>query len=170
MLKAEPLRALPGPAGTALACRPSSQADQGGNLARYSGFPSLVDELDQVFDSVMPRFGGLAGVGAAYPIDLYETSEELVLEMAVPGVERDQLDISLEGRQLSVQGRLDPPEGEERRYWLQGIPRGPFSRTVALPTAVEPDGIQAEVRDGLLTLRLPKIAEARARKIAIEAP
>ena len=153
----------------ALVRRPSTQANQGGNLARYSGFPSVFDEMDQVFNSLASRFGTLANLPNDYPIDLYETSEQLVLEMAIPGVESDQLEISLEGRQLSIEGTLDAPEAEGRRYWVQGIPRGQFSRTVSLPTAVEADAIEAKVHDGLLTLTLPKVAEARARKIAIEA-
>jgi len=102
-----------------------------------------------------------------YPLDLYETDTDLVLEMAVPGVKTEDLDISIEGRQLSVRGRLPESEEDNRRYWLQSIPRGDVSRTVKLPAAVEVDKIQAHVVDGMLTLTMPKLAEAKVHKIAI---
>lgn len=102
-----------------------------------------------------------------YPIDLFETDTDLILEMAVPGVKTGDLDISIEGRQLSVRGRLSEPDEDNRRYWLQGIPRGDLSRTVKLPAAVEVDKIQAHVVDGMLTLTMPKLAEAKVHKIAV---
>ncbi|MEJ2288818.1 MAG: Hsp20/alpha crystallin family protein [Deinococcales bacterium] len=102
-----------------------------------------------------------------YPIDLYETDSDLVLEMAVPGVRSEDLDISIEGRQLSIRGHLPESDENNRRYWLQSIPRGDVSRTVKLPAAVEVDKIQAHVADGMLTLTMPKLAEAKVHKIAI---
>jgi HSP20 family protein len=107
------------------------------------------------------------GTTMSYPVDLYETEESIVLEMAVPGVRVEDLDISIEGRQLSTQGTLPEREGEGRRYWLQNIPHGQFSRTITLPVTVEVDNIEARVHDGLLVLTMPKVAEARARRIAI---
>jgi HSP20 family protein len=68
-------------------------------------------------------------------------------------------------RSLAV--TLPEREGEDRRYWLQNIPHGQFSRTITLPVTVEVDNIEARVHDGLLVLTMPKVAEARARRIAI---
>ena len=55
-----------------------------------------------------------------------------------------------------------------RRYWLQTIARGDVSRTVKLPAAVEVDRIRAHVADGMLVLTMPKLAESKVHKIAIE--
>ncbi|MFA5551356.1 MAG: Hsp20/alpha crystallin family protein [Trueperaceae bacterium] len=115
-----------------------------------------------------------AGAGRrSFPIDLYETSDEVVLVMAVPGMRPDQLDISLEGRQLSIRGTLpEAEEGadetEERSYWVRSIPRGEFQRIVTVPAGVDADAIQATVDQGLLTLTLPKATEAKARKIDVQ--
>jgi HSP20 family protein len=87
--------------------------------------------------------------------------------MAVPGVRVEDLDISIEGRQLSVPGMLPEREGQGRRYWLQDIPQGQFCRTITLPATVDVDNFEARVHDGLLVLTKPKVAQARARKIAI---
>jgi HSP20 family protein len=134
--------------------------------ARYTG--TLFDEFDRVFDELAtPLFSQFQTVN--YPLDLYETDDHVVLEMAVPGLRADDLDISVEGRQLGIRGKL--PEGSDeadRRYWLQSIPRGDMNRNVRLPTNVDVDGIEARVRDGMLVLRMPKVAEAKVRKISVE--
>ncbi len=135
------------------------------------------DEMGDLFDRMermmLQPFGTTrAPTGSGpYPIDLYETSDAVVLEMAVPGLRPDQLDISLEGRQLTIHGVL--PDGEEeqgeaqRSYWIRGIPRGEFQRTVTIPAGVDADQIHATVDQGLLSLTMPKAAEAKARKIDI---
>ncbi len=106
-----------------------------------------------------------------FPIDMYETSDEVVLVMAVPGMSSAELDVSLEGRQLTVRGSLPgapEAEGDERNYWVRSIPRGEFQRIVTVPAGVDADNIQATVDKGLLTLTLPKASEAKARKIAVQ--
>lgn len=123
------------------------------------------------FDRMLERFGSApfqqSDQWVSYPIDLYETDSDLVLEMAVPGLRGEDLDISIEGRQLSIRGKLPEADDDGRRYWLQGIPRGDMSRTVKLPAAVEVDKIEARVSDGMLQLSMPKLAEAKVHKIAI---
>lgn len=131
-------------------------------------YGNIFDEFDRMFgDVAAPFFSQGQGV-SHYPADLYETNEHLVLEMAVPGLQADNLDISIEGRQLTVRGTLPEVEGEnERRYWLTGIPRGEFTRTFTLPTTVVVENVQATIHNGVLTLTMPKVAEAQARKIAV---
>ena len=104
-----------------------------------------------------------------FPIDMW-TSDEVV-----PGwpfrYELAELDVSLEGRQLTVRGSLPgapEAEGDERNYWVRSIPRGEFQRIVTVPAGVDADNIQATVDKGLLTLTLPKASEAKARKIAVQ--
>ncbi|ADH63935.1 MAG: Hsp20/alpha crystallin family protein [Deinococcota bacterium] len=135
------------------------------NLANLGGFSDLFNEFDRLWSEVASSFGRWA---ESYPVDLYETGEEVVLEMAVPGISKDDLDISLEGRQLTIRGNYNPAASEERRYWLQGIPRGAFSRTLTLPAGVEVDKVQATVHNGLLRISMPKTPEAKARRIAVK--
>lgn len=139
-------------------------------------FGELFGDVDRLFGQTASPMLGQVGQTSAYPVDIYETEGDLVLEMAVPGVKVEHLDISIEGRQLSIRGTLpehgdangeNAQSGPQRRYWLQSIPRGQFSRSVTLPSAVETDKIEARVNDGLLVLTMPKVAEARARRISI---
>ena len=137
------------------------------DLSNATPFGDVFSDIDQLFNDLGSRYyrtGGIQG----YPVDLYETGEALVLEMAVPGIEADELDISIEGRQLSVQGVVPQPEQDDnQRYWLQTIPRGDFRRTVTLPTTVQVDQAEATVHNGILKLHMPKVNEARARKIEV---
>jgi HSP20 family protein len=133
-----------------------------------------MDDFFQQFESLLQPVSSRAE-GALfanpYPIDLYEDGDNVVLEMAVPGLRPEQLDISLEGRQLSIRGTLpetDESEDGGRRYWSKAIVRGEFQRNVTVPAGVDPERITARVDQGLLILTMPKAAEAKARKIAID--
>ena len=131
---------------------------------------TLGDDPFSAIDRLFQDLGGSVGNrdDANYPMDLFENDDELVIELAVPGVKADDLDISVEGRQLSIRASLPAiPEDEQRRYWLQAIPRGALTRTVRLPANVDVDGVQASIHDGMLMLRMAKVAEAKVRKIEI---
>lgn len=146
-----------------------TQPTQSWNLVGNEGFGSLFRDFDQLFNELATPLYSQAQWAQGYPVDMYETAEEIVLEMAVPGIEVDDLDISIENRQLTIKGSLPEVDAEGRRYWLQTIPHGQFSRTVTLPTNVDIDSIHAAVENGLLRLTMPKLPEAKARKITVTA-
>ena len=138
---------------------------QGWDLASPTG---MFKEFDQLFEQLAAPLLSTSSYAQGYPLDLYETGETVVLEMAVPGVQTQDLDVSIEGRQLTISGTLaNVANHEERRYWLQAIPRGQFSRTVSLPAGVDLENVQARVNEGLLTLTMPKAASAKSRKIEV---
>jgi len=128
----------------------------------------FMQEFDRFFNDVSGSLPSNSG-SANYPADLFETDDAIVFEMAVPGVNAEELDISVEGRQLSIRGQLGDDSEGERRYWLQTIPRGDFSRTVTLPEKVDVENIEANVKNGLLHLVMPKVAEAKVKKIEVKA-
>lgn len=138
------------------------------NLANLGNVNDLFSEFDRLWGELTAPLSSQFRWAASYPVDLYETGDSVVLEMAVPGIRKEDLDISIEGNLLTIRGRYpEISDGEERRYWVQGMPHGAFSRSVSLPTSVEVDEVKATVKDGLLTLTMPKVAGARVRKIAI---
>ena len=110
-----------------------------------------------------------------YPADLYETDDHLVLEMVIPGLKAEDLDISVEDRKLTIKGSFKKEVTEDnaeenapdRRYWMQSIARNDFSRSLKLPNRVDVDAINAQVENGILKLSMPKIAEAKVRKIEV---
>jgi len=133
--------------------------------APNSSFGDLFQEVEQLFQPLSELSRG--SVGAYQPIDLSETDDAVVLQMAVPGVRTEDLDISIEGRQVTIRGALREDDADGRRYWLRGMLRGDFSRTVTVPSGIDADAIEASVEQGVLTLKMPKAPEAMARKIAV---
>jgi HSP20 family molecular chaperone IbpA len=99
--------------------------------------------------------------------DIHETNDALTVVMEMPGVDRDHLNISLENDVLRVEGQIDfsKYEGMEPVYTEYNI--GHYARSFALSNKIDRDRISAQLEDGVLTLTLPKAAEARTRRIAI---
>jgi HSP20 family molecular chaperone IbpA len=99
--------------------------------------------------------------------DIYETSDAVIVTMEVPGVEKSAIDIRLEKNVLTVTGNIDSRkyEGLEPIYSEYNV--GNFVRSFTLSTKINSEGIEANVADGVLTVRLPKAAEAVARRIEI---
>ena len=101
------------------------------------------------------------------PTDIYETEEALTLVMEMPGVEKKDLNVMLENDVLRVDGRIDftTYEGMEPVYTEYNV--GHYTRTFALSDRIDRDNIAAQLDDGVLTLTLPKVAEAKPRRISI---
>ncbi len=130
---------------------------------------SLLEEANRLFEEVLGEFGRPLTPTLVAPADLYETDDALILEMAVPGLAPEDLEVSLEGNKLTVRGQVKPvEEAQVRRYYLQEIPHGSFVRTFSLPVEVKAEEAKAEFRHGILRLTMPKVAEARAKRIPIE--
>lgn len=137
-----------------------ANTNRGYPVARRQGTEDLFERL---FDDFLPSRSE-----AAVAMDLYETDDALFLELGVPGLSKDRLDVSVEGRQLTVRAELPAaPEDESRRYWMRTLPRGAFTRSVRLPMGVDTENIDARVHSGMLTLRMPKAPEAKVRKVSI---
>jgi HSP20 family protein len=101
------------------------------------------------------------------PANIFSKGEEYIVEMEMPGVRKEGLDITVEGNELSVTGRPASTELPGEPVYCESS-GGRFSRSFELSNDVDASKIQAELNDGVLRLRLPKSERARARKIAIQ--
>jgi len=99
--------------------------------------------------------------------DIYETSDAVVVTMEVPGVEKSAIDIRLEKNVLTVTGNIDSRKYEDLEPIYSEYNVGNFVRSFTLSTKINSEGIEANVADGVLSVRLPKAAEAVARRIEI---
>ena len=100
-----------------------------------------------------------------------------VLSALVPGLKSDELNIQVLEDVLRIQGeykqsgpadkRSDPGDNADENYLVRELPNGSFTRTLRLPAAIDADHVEANITDGVLTLRLPKAESARPRKISI---
>ncbi len=100
--------------------------------------------------------------------DIYETQDALTIVMEVPGVEKKDLNVSLENDALRIEGRIDfsKYEGYEPVYSEYNV--GHYARAFTLSDKIDPQGISAELEDGVLTLTLKKSKEAAPRRIPIQ--
>ncbi len=143
------------------------------SLMRWEPFRDMMtlrEAMDRLFEEsfVRPRGEWEAGeVRYNVPMDVYTTDEEVVVTMAVPGVNPDSVDITVEGNTLNIRGEVEGPL-ENVDYVLQERPYGTFNRSVQLNIPVNADRAEASFDQGILTLQIPKQEEAKPRTIRIE--
>ncbi len=100
--------------------------------------------------------------------DIFETDDALTVVLEMPGVNRDNIDIGVESGVLTVEGKInfDKYEGLEPVYSEYNV--GPYRRSFRISSRIDQDKINAEMRDGVITLTLPKAEEAKPRKIEVK--
>lgn len=121
---------------------------------------------DRFFNQMMPKaFGDLLRTGNFGPsIDVKETDDEIILQADIPGVNREDLDITVEDNVVILKGETKRDETrEEKGYHLSERRYGSFYRTVPLPMEVKSDQATARYRNGVLELRVPKAETAKRR-------
>jgi len=102
-------------------------------------------------------------------IDLYQTNEEIIIQSAIAGIRPEDLDISIENDLVLIKGnRVKPFEKNQKNYFYQECYWGPFSREIILPDEVDPSRIRALMKQGILTIRIPKIERKKKRKVAVK--
>jgi HSP20 family molecular chaperone IbpA len=99
--------------------------------------------------------------------DIHETERAVVVSMEMPGVDKDSIDIRLDKGVLTVKGTIDSTRYEALRPIYSEFNVGNFVRTFTVSTKIDAAGISAVVVDGVLTIELPKAAEAVAKRIAV---
>jgi HSP20 family protein len=136
-------------------------------------FVSLRNAMDQLFEESFVRpdrlFSLVAGSTRTMPMEVYETDDAYVVKALVPGVQKDNLSIQYQDGALTLQATAQSDSGahDDWTWHIREIPYGSFTRTVSLPKGVDVDRASAAFVDGVLTLTLPKAAEAKPRQITI---
>jgi HSP20 family protein len=131
---------------------------------------SLRQAMDRLFeDSYVRPHAGNGLDEHALALDIYATPDSLVVEAALPGVQPDDVDISVLGDTLTISATTHHEESrDDAGYSYREIRRGSFSRTVTLPGGLKTDAATASFDNGLLRLSFPKAPEAKPRQIQIK--
>lgn len=117
------------------------------------------------------RMPELAAVweGRAPKLDVVDRDNEVLVRAEVPGVNKEDLEISVTGDLFTVKGKTRHEEKEEKGdYYRCEVSQGSFSRTVTLPAMVDEAGAKAQLKDGMLEVRLPKTEKSKKRAIRID--
>lgn len=101
-------------------------------------------------------------------VDVYQTEDDIVVQSTIAGVDQNDIDISVTNDMVTIKGKRATPEKiKSSDYYYQELFWGPFSRSIILPEDVDSDNAKASMKNGLLTIRLPKLAKIRTKKVKI---
>jgi HSP20 family protein len=132
----------------------------------------LRDEMDRLLTGFLgqtPEWALPLAVRGQPAVNVWETPEAVLVESEVPGLKANQLDISVVGNELTLKIERPDLEQEGTTYHRRERPVGSFTRIVQLPAEVNAGRVQAELRDGVLSITLPKAESARPWKIQVSA-
>lgn len=134
------------------------------NRNLWEEFDRLMEEPLSLFrdQQEWPGTWGLA-------VDVAETDDNFVVTASVPGVNPDDIDITITDNTLTIKGEMRKDETvEEEKYHLRERRYGTFSRSLTLPTPVDADKIEANFDNGVLTVQLPKTEAVRPKRITVK--
>jgi len=105
---------------------------------------------------------------AAPAMDIIETNDGYIVRADLPGVAKDDLEVAVKGSLLSIKGDKREEKGQEKRkFFRKETWVGSFQRTIDLPTAIDTGTVTAELKDGVLTVRIAKREEAKTRFVSV---
>jgi HSP20 family protein len=144
------------------------------SIVRYDPFRdlrSLQDEVNRLFSTNLSRTFGDEGMarGAWNPsVDIYENKDNIVLEAELPGMKREDFDLSIENNVITLRGerRFEKQDDGDNFHRVERS-YGSFARSFTLPQTVQTDEVAAEYRNGVLRVTMPKREEVKARRIEV---
>ena len=130
--------------------------------------PIFSRQMNQLFQSPFNFDNGLNSTASGPAVSVYETQDEYVFQAELPGWMRDQVSIDFENQTLTLSGRRELQNGDGRQYHrVEGF-YGQFTRSFTVPGVVDFNRVEAALKDGVLTVHLPKREEAKPRQIEVK--
>lgn len=155
--------------------RSTPSTNGGTRLQPVSLFGSLHREIDRLIDDVTRESFGMlhspARANVLPSIDVVETDKNIEITAELPGLDRENVDISVEDDLLTIRGEKKveaQQDDQNRNYHVSERSYGVFYRVIQLPPGVDPSGIQAFMSKGVLKLEIPKPAKAEPKKIEVK--
>lgn len=144
------------------------------NLTRWEPVREMMtlrEAMDRLFDDAFTRPINLRDGGWSAPaVDMYQTDDEVVLKVALPGFKADDVQINVTGDVITLRGELKHEEEKKDKSWhIREHRWGSFERSLNLPTDVKADQAVADFENGILTITLPKAEEVRPKTISVKA-
>lgn len=140
------------------------------SLIRWSPYVDMFNDMDDVV-SHLPSLSNQHMFKSFMPaVNMYETDAELIVEVQLPGMKAEQVEVTVEQGVLMIKGNSPTKEREieEKNYHLREVRSGSFSRAITLPTAVEEGMVSASFENGILKITCPKVQPVTPKKIAIK--
>lgn len=136
---------------------------------RFRNFSRFQDQFNRLFEPAREAQADNSALTSWAPaVDIYENENELVIKADLPDINEKDLDVRIENNTLTVRGeRKFEQEVKEENYLRVERAYGSFSRSFSLPSSVNTEAIQAEYKNGVLTVALPKRAESKPKQVKI---
>jgi HSP20 family protein len=136
----------------------------------FDRWADLRDEMNRLFD--LPMMGNFARQAQLFSgwtpaLDLYQNDNNVVAIVELPGMRKEDIDISLHDGMLTIAGERPNPSKENENSERTERFSGKFRRSITLPTRVDAGKVSASYKDGLLTVTLPKAEEAKPKKVEV---
>ena len=143
------------------------------SIDRWEPFKDMVtlrEAMDRLFEDsfVRPMLRRREAQTQRLPVDAYVAENELVVIATVPGLNPDDVEVTMEGDTLTIKGEVKPPL-ENVNYLLQERAFGPFSRSLTINIPMQADKAEASFTNGVLTLTIPKAEEIKPKTIRVKA-
>lgn len=136
----------------------------------FKDFMTLRQAMDRLFEDSFGRptrmWDGQSG--AYLPLDVYTTQDEVVIRASVPGINPDEVEVTVEGSSVTIRGETKAPQGQST-YLLQEQRYGPFARSIEIGIPIQADKAEAKFENGVLTLTIPKAEEVKPKIIKVKA-
>lgn len=143
------------------------------NITRWEPFRELMDmrrDWDRLFDDNFFRPVWVENGQRAPLVDVYQTADEVHVKAAMPGVKAEDVDIQIHGDLLTVKAEMKlEEEHKDAEYMVRERRYQSYARSITLPVPVKADKAEAEVKDGILHVTLPKAEEAKPKVITVKA-
>ena len=146
------------------------QRPEGSLWHSFGGLSGLRDEIDRLFEAPLAELarGSQILSGWTPALDVYEDKDQVYVRVEVPGMKKEDIDLSLHDGSLSISGeRKSENTFENAEVYRNERFFGRFQRTVTLPTSVQADKVKAQYKDGILTVTFPKAEEAKPKHIEL---
>ncbi len=126
-----------------------------------------MDRLEEAFFG--PRRRWPTPVGVSFPVDMYETDENVIVEAALPGIKPEDVDVTITGDTLRIKGEAKAEREIRRENYIRQERRyGAFSRSISLPSGLETDKAEATFENGILKLTIPKAEAVKPKVIEVK--
>ncbi len=140
------------------------------------GFPDPFREMERIQEEInrlfnfsrIPESAGIFDRAVSPAIDIVENNDSFIVTSDLPGVKPGDLEISVTENVLTIKGEKKA-ENEKARVYRKETWEGSFQRTVSMPMSVDADKVEASLKDGVLTLVLPKREEHKPKQISVKA-
>ncbi len=135
--------------------------------------PAYTNRIDREMNRLLSTLFGEAHTGprrgSSPPANVWENDDAWKVEMEIPGVTADQLDVSVVNDELTISVNRPEAESDGVAYLRRERAQGPLARALRLPAAIDAERVEADLVHGVLTVTLPKAEAARGRKIEVKA-